>query len=46
MQMMTKIRLAIAFVLSLVAVPSVAFAAHAANCCGSIECCLKHLGCC
>jgi hypothetical protein len=46
MQRKTKIRLAIAFVASLVAVPSLAFASHAASCCGSLECCLRHLGCC
>jgi hypothetical protein len=27
-------------------VPATAFAAHAANCCGSALCCLMHLGCC
>lgn len=43
---MSKIRIAIAAAAAAVAVPAIAFAAHASQCCGSIECCLRHLGCC
>lgn len=43
---MTKIRIVIVAAVAAVAVPVIAFAAHAAQCCGSIECCLCHLGCC
>ncbi len=32
--------------LATLAVPSAAFAAHVANCCGDAWCCLMHLGCC
>jgi len=27
-------------------VPTAAFAAHVATCCGDFWCCLQHLGCC
>ncbi len=43
---MSKIRISIAAAVAAVAVPVVAFATHAAKCCGSLECCLRHLGCC
>lgn len=43
---MSKIRLSVAAALVAVAIPVTAFAAHAATCCGSVECCLRHLGCC
>ncbi len=43
---MSKIRLFIAVSVASLAVPAIAFAAHAANCCGNLECCLRHLGCC
>lgn len=43
---MSKIRIAIVTAAAAVVVPAIAFAAHVTQCCGSIKCCLRHLGCC
>lgn len=43
---MSKIRIAFMASALTAFVPVVAFAAHAAHCCGDVACCLRHLGCC
>ncbi|HEX4456491.1 MAG TPA: hypothetical protein VIA18_00895 [Polyangia bacterium] len=43
---MSKIRMALVASALTAFVPVAAFAAHASHCCGSIMCCLRHLGCC
>jgi hypothetical protein len=43
---MSKIRIALIAFGATLLVPVAAFASHASQCCGDLECCLRHLGCC
>jgi len=43
--MSNKLRIAMTAGLA-VLIPTAAFAAHVATCCGDWLCCLRHLGCC
>jgi hypothetical protein len=43
---MSRLKISLVALSAAVLVPGVALAAHAANCCGDVWCCLMHLGCC